>query len=170
MIPNKWKLFHDGLRPEQNRRIRGLGSIFCSLFGYKEEETRKHVFHDCGFTQRIWVSSNLGNKVEASRGVKREQWLRNWVIYLVKIDGHERNLITQFICSLWSVGCQEISVYLKTSKQIRNVHLECIVMNGTCTYKQYHSEDSEACCKRTKPDSWHTHIVEEYIAQIQRQL
>ncbi|XP_074278453.1 uncharacterized protein LOC141602043 [Silene latifolia] len=76
----------------------------CGMCGRGQQalETPEHLFHDCGFSSRIWAGSDLGIRVEGAEGVSISDWICNWIRYLAKKEEGIYQVIS-FVATLWAL-------------------------------------------------------------------
>ncbi|XP_074297033.1 uncharacterized protein LOC141627707 [Silene latifolia] len=65
-------------------------------------ETPEHLFRDCNFSSRIWAGSDLGIRVEGTKGVSIADWICNWIRYLAKREEGIYKVMS-FVATLWAL-------------------------------------------------------------------
>ncbi|XP_074292500.1 uncharacterized protein LOC141619383 [Silene latifolia] len=65
-------------------------------------ETLNHLFRDCEVARRLWLGSYLGIRTDALDSLDVKIWIKNWVLYLLKLDDSNVGILS-FLSTLWTI-------------------------------------------------------------------
>ncbi|KNA25437.1 hypothetical protein SOVF_006710 isoform B [Spinacia oleracea] len=72
----------------------------------QNEEFEKHLFWDCWLAAHIWKSCQLGINTSSAFSIPMSSWVKNFLIFLWKEDGHESSRVNLFIAVMWGIWIQ----------------------------------------------------------------
>ncbi|XP_021857652.1 uncharacterized protein [Spinacia oleracea] len=120
MLP-KWKMFiwrclnkalplKDGLK--KRKIVHDSNCVFCQ----QQSETVHHLFRDCWLAELMWRSSHLGICSVSASCIPVTVWVKNFMLFMWKEDGHDSPRVRMFVAVLWGIWIQRNNIQFRKEK------------------------------------------------------
>ncbi|XP_056691898.1 uncharacterized protein [Spinacia oleracea] len=111
-----WKIMHRAIAVKARLRKRGMDVDGVCCLCKSQEENEDHLFRDCPVANHVWKSSPLGIVVQNNQHVEVRNWIRNFLTYFWKEDGHDSTRSKVFIVVLWAIWLQRNEVTFRKAE------------------------------------------------------
>ncbi|XP_021865633.2 uncharacterized protein [Spinacia oleracea] len=111
-----WKIMHRAIAVKARLRRRGMDVDGMCCLCKSQEENEDHLFRDCPVANHVWKSSPLGIMVQNNQHVEVQNWVRNFLTYFWKEDGHDSMRSKAFTAVLWAIWLQRNEVTFRKAE------------------------------------------------------
>lgn len=98
-----WRLCNNALPTKQNINQRGIPVDPICVFCNKEQENAAHLFRDCEWATRMWLSSPLGINTRAGNTTSIKDWTMQWITKITKDDIPYYDTTNNFFAGFWAI-------------------------------------------------------------------
>lgn len=92
--------------------IQDSNCVFCE----HHEENEQHLFRDCWLAAHIWKSGQLGINTGCVFNIPISEWIRNFMMFMWKENGHDSPRVRMFVATLWGIRIHRNNVYFRKDR------------------------------------------------------
>lgn len=111
-----WRLCNNALATQTNINRRGIALYPVCVLCKKENKISTHIFRDCEWARRLWLTCPLGINTAAGSLVPIQEWVKGWIRVLTEKDDAQFSSTNLIFAGLWAMWKYRNEVILRNEE------------------------------------------------------